>query len=476
MNNTLSMPLKVRAYAHQQAAFDFVCEQFGLLTGRAMSRGVCLLMEMGCGKSLVAIAVAGILYQLGLATRVLIVGPLSTLSVWEEQLAAFAGFPYTLTILKGSSAKKREQIQNIPDSGLQIIVVNYESARILRDELAAWQPQLTVADEGHKLKENRSQQSKALHHIGDVSQYRLLLTGTVISGKELDVFSQYRFANRHIFGTSFYAFRNRYFDMLGYGNHVPVFRKALTGDFLQKMHSIAFRTTKEECLDLPETTEEVYPIILEDKAQKQYQELMKESYTELKGEDVSAPNVLTKLLRLSQLTGGFLTDDAGDCSAVSTAKLDALSDIMDSALAGGKKLVVIARFTAEMDAIEEMMRKKKVKYSVIRGGVKDRDVQIQKFQNDPETMIFLGQIQAAGLGITLTAASTMVFYSMDYSMSNFDQCKSRIHRISQKENCHYIYLCCRGTVDMKVLRALRNKINLAKTLVDDYRNGRNPYA
>ena len=475
MNNTLPMPLKVRAYAHQQAAFDMVCEQFGLLTQRVLSRGVCLLMQMGCGKSLVAIAVIGILYQLGLINRVLIVGPLSTLSVWEEQLDAFAAFPYTLTILKGSSAKKREQIQNVPATGLQIIVVNYESARILKEELVAWRPQMTVADEGHKLKENRSQQSKAMHQIGDVSQYRLLLTGTVISGKELDVFSQYRFANKYIFGTSFYAFRNRYFDMLGYGNHTPVFRKALMDEFLQKMHSIAFRTTKEECLDLPEITEEVYPVILEDKAMKQYQELMKESYTKLQGEDVSAPNVLTKLLRLSQLTGGFLTDDEGNCSAVSTAKLEALSDIMDSSLAGGKKLVVIARFKAEMDAIEGMIQKKKVKYSVIRGGIKDRDVQIQNFQNDPETMIFLGQVAAAGLGITLTAASTMVFYSLDYSMSNFDQCKSRIHRISQRKNCHYIYLCCRNTVDTKVLRSLRNKINLAKSLVDDYRNGRNPY-
>lgn len=475
MNNTLLMPLKVRPYAHQQMAFDFVCEQFGLLTGTCKSRGICLLMEMGCGKSLVAIAATGILYQLGLVTRVLIVGPLSTLSIWEEQLSAFAAFSYTLTILKGSGRKKREQIQNIPDRGLQIIVVNYESARILEDDLVAWRPQVTIADEGHKLKENRSQQSKAMHRIGDVSQYRLLLTGTVISGKELDVFSQYRFANKYIFGTSFYAFRNRYFDMLGYGNHTPVFRKAMTDEFLQKMHAIAYRTTKEECLDLPEMTEEVYPVILEDKALKQYQKLMKDSYTELQGEDVSAPNVLTKLLRLSQLTGGFLTDDAGNCAAVSEAKLNALSDIMDSSLAGGKKLVVIARFKAELDAIEEMMQKKKIKYSVIRGGVKDREAQIKNFQNDPETMIFLGQVAAAGLGITLTAASTMVFYSMDYSMSNFDQCKSRIHRISQKENCHYIYLCCRNTVDMKVLRSLRSKINLAKTLVDDYRSGRNPY-
>ncbi len=167
MNNTLPMPLKVRPYVHQQMAFDFVCDQFGLLTGTSKSRGICLLMEMGCGKSLVAIAVAGTLYQFGL-TRVLIVGPLSTLSVWEEQLSAFAAFPYMLTVLKGSSRKKREQIQNIPNSGLQIIVVNYESARILEEDLVAWRPQVTIADEGHKLKENRSQQSKAMKACADV--------------------------------------------------------------------------------------------------------------------------------------------------------------------------------------------------------------------------------------------------------------------------------------------------------------------
>ena len=90
-------------------------------------------------------------------------------------------------------------------------------------------------------------------------------------------------------------------------------------------------------------------------------------------------------------------------------------------------------------------------------------------------MVFVGQIAAAGLGLTLTAASTMCFYSLDYSMSNFEQAKARIHRISQRENCHYIYLVAKNTVDVKVLRALRNKVNLAKALVDDYRAGRNPY-
>lgn len=86
---------------------------------------------------------------------------------------------------------------------------------------------------------------------------------------------------------------------------------------------------------------------------------------------------------------------------------------------------------------------------------------------DDRCRVFVGQIAAAGLGITLTAASTMVFYSLDYSMSNFEQAKARIHRAGQKENCHYIYLVCRGTVDRKVLYALRQKLNLAKMIVDD---------
>ena len=85
------------------------------------------------------------------------------------------------------------------------------------------------------------------------------------------------------------------------------------------------------------------------------------------------------------------------------------------------------------------------------------------------------EIAAAGLGITLTAASTMVFYSLDYSMSNFEQAKARIHRVSQTENCLYIYLIAKNTVDAKILRSLRDKVDLARTLVDDYRNGMNPF-
>ena len=315
-------------------------------------------------------------------------------------------------------------------------------------ELQKYDADVIIADEGHKLKEGRTSQSKGMHKLGDKARYRLLLTGTPVANKELDIFSQYRFVNSDIFGKSFIPFRNRYFYMGGYEQHEAIFKKSMTGEFLEKLHSIAFRVTKDD---------------------------EEESWAEMKESEVTASNMLTRILRLSQITGGFLNDDDGNVNAVSKAKLEALSDIIDGAVAAGEKLVIMARFRAELDAIQQMVEKKRLSYGVVRGGISDRAEQVSRFQNDPDCMIFIGQIQAAGMGLTLTAASTMVFYSCDYSMSNFDQAKSRIHRAGQKNNCLYIYLVVRNSIDGKVLKALRDKQNLAKMLVDDYRAGRQPF-
>lgn len=244
----------------------------------------------------------------------------------------------------------------------------------------------------------------------------------------------------------------------------------------RKMHSIAYRATKTECLDLPAVTDIIRHVDLEPSALKLYRELVKDSFTELNGQEVTAANVLTRLLRLSQLTGGFLGgDDDPKPQPVSNAKLDALTDIIETAQQEGQKLVIIARFIAEIAAIKELLDKQKIRYSAISGETKDRAEQVKQFQENPDVAVFIGQIATAGLGVTLTAASTLVFYSLDYSMSNFEQAKARIHRVGQTENCSYIYLTAKGTVDEKVLTALRNKADLARSLVDDYRSGKNPF-
>ena len=402
----------------------------------------------------------------------------------------FAAFDYSLVVLEGSGAKKRDTLRHMPtgvtsagSAPLQVVVVNYESAWRLEKELAAWDADLIVADEGHKIKTHNIAASKALHRLGAKARYRLLLTGTVITNKAIDVFSQFKFLNPAVFGASFYAWRNRYFDMVGYGSHTPVLKRSMEPELTARLHSISYRATKAECLDLPETTDVIRQVELEPQALRIYRSLVKESFAELsQGEQgapvaVTATNILTRLLRLSQLTGGFIgNDETAAVEQVSAAKLAVLEDILDSAEQEGKKLVIIARFLPEIRAIEKLLEKKGLRYAIITGAIRNRDEQVAAFQNDPDVTVFIGQIATAGLGITLTAASTMVFYSMDYSMSNYEQTKARIHRVGQRMPCTYIHLVARHTVDEKVLRALRSKADLAKTLVDDYRSGLNPFA
>ncbi len=477
-NNQINrMPIKAHPYEHQRQAFEFACRLFDQ-TGHdpPSSRGVALLMEMGTGKSLTTVAVAGRLFLESKVERMLIVAPLSILGVWQEEFRKFADFEYSLIVLKGSESKKIKKMRQMPTSGMQVAVINYESAWRLEKELAAWDADLIVCDEGHKVKTHNIAASKCMHRLGAKARYRMLLTGTIITNKAIDVFSPYKFLNPMVFGNSFYAFRNRYFDMTGYGNHTPVLKANMADELTRRIHSIAFRATKAECLDLPETTEIVQRVELEPQAKRLYQQLVRDSYTQIKDGEITAANVLTRLLRLSQLTGGFLRGDETDrVERVSSAKQETLSDIVDSAAQEGGKLVVIARFLPEIDAIKRMLESKSIEYSLITGAVNDRDEQVRRFQTDPDVTVFIGQIATAGLGITLTAADKMVFYSLDYSMSNFEQTKARIHRVGQRNPCTYIYLVADGTVDGKVLKALRDKSDLARTLIDDCRAGHNPF-
>lgn len=471
--DALAMPIKVSAYRHQKDAYDFVLKTFRQNGG---SGGASLLMEMGTGKTLTAIAVAGTLSEEMRINRLLIVAPLSILGVWKEEFEKFASFPYTLEVLEGTSDKKREQLTKFRGNGLQVVVVNYESCWRLEKELSDWSPDMIIADEGHKMKSHKTQASKSMHRLGAFARYKLLLTGTPITNKAIDIFSQYKFADSRVFGTSFYSFRTRFFNMTGYGNHTPVMKKEKEEEFMKRMHSIAFRARKADCLDLPEVTDIVHKIKLEPKAMKLYSGLVEESYAELSKGELTVTNVLTRILRLSQLTGGFLcADDSSRAEEVSTAKMEVLSDLIDASVQEGQKIVVIARFVAEIEAIKKMLESKGIDYSVIAGGVNDREEQVARFQNDPDTMVFVGQIATAGMGITLTAASTMVFYSLDYSMANFEQAKARIHRAGQKYPCTYVYLIAEKTVDEKVLKALKGKADLARTLVDDFRKGKNPF-
>ena len=456
------MPLKTVPFQHQVAAFNM-----------AITRpSFAALMEQGCGKTAVAIAAAGYRFQRGEVRRVLVVAPASVVPVWPVEFNLHADFPHDVRPLEGSTQKRSEVLKKwAPDPAvLQAVVINYEATWRMDEALAAWRPDMIICDESQRIKTPGARQSKAMARLGTIARYRMILTGTPVSQGPLDFYSQYRFLDRNIFGTSYYAFRARYALMGGYENRQVIGYQNLD-DLVQKAHSVAFRCRKEDCLDLPEQIDQVLFCDLEREAQRIYDQLVKESVAELSEENiVMAPNVLSRLLRLSQVTGGFLRVDE-QTSLVSRAKMGLLEETLDDLLDAGKKVVVFARFIPELMAITKLLISKGISHSLIYGEtpMDNRGRMVEDFQTNPDVKVFVAQIQTAGLGITLHAADTAIFYSLDYSYANYDQCRARIHRIGQKNNCTYIHLVARNTVDEKVLSALAQKRDLADQVVDNWR-------
>lgn len=458
------MPIRAAPYAHQLDAYNFAVEIY-----ERSKQGVAILADMGTGKSLITIAVAGTLYLRGEIKRLLIVCPKSIVGVWESEFEKFADYEYTLTVLEGDSTKKADTLRNMGSVGLQVVVVNYESVWRLEQEIQMWKPDMIACDESSKIKNPQAKQAKALHKLGQQAEYKVILTGTPITNSPLDFFSQYKFLDDGIFGLSFYRFRARYAILGGYGNHQIVGYKNMA-ELVEKAHSIAYRIKIEDAVELPDKIDEVRYIELEKNAKRIYDSIDRESYAELMQGEVTTRNILTRLLRLSQCTGGFIRDDADSIvQEVSRAKLEALEDILDECEEQGKKTVVFARFVPEIEAIEKMLKKRKTGYSIIHGKVKDRSEQVEQFQKDDNVKVFIGQLQTTGMGLTLTAANVAVFYSLDFSYANYEQSRARIHRIGQTKKCVYIHLVAKNTVDEKVMQALKNKGDVAKLLVDDYK-------
>jgi len=456
------IPLITVPFRHQVAAYNMA----------VTNSNSALLMEQGCGKTAVAIAAAGRRFQKGEISRVLVVAPASVVPVWPKEFALHADFSHEVKSLEGSTTKRTEILQAWQPNPkhLQVAVINYEATWRMEEALIAWRPDMIICDESQRIKTPGARQSKTMARLGTIARYRMILTGTPVSQGPLDFYSQYRFLDRNIFGTSFWAFRNRYAIMGGYENRQVIGYQNLP-ELVKKAHSIAFRCRKADCLDLPDQIDQVLYCDLERDAQRIYNQLVKESVAELSSEEVvAAPNVLSRLLRLSQVTGGFLKVDE-KTTQVSKAKMALLEETLDDLIEAGKKVVVFARFVPELMAITKLLISKGISHSLIYGEtpMDNRGRMVEDFQTNPDVKVFVAQIQTAGLGITLHAADTAIFYSLDYSYANYDQCRARIHRIGQKNNCTYIHLVARNTVDEKVLSALAQKRDLADQVVDNWR-------
>lgn len=475
--------MRAEPYPHQQTGAECAVDELRKHGAYA------LLYEMGCGKTLTAMAAMGRLFLDGDMTRVLIVAPASVCSVWKKDMERFADFPYLLRVLLGERKKREQMLGSLISADLDIrhyglparlcvAVINYESAWRMEEQLAAFRPQLIICDESQRIKSRTAQQSKAMHRLGRNAKYRMILSGTPVQNSPLDVYSQFLFLKPDVFGTRWKPFEAHY-AVLGTiyapgGRAVSKVQGYKNLDELtEKVYRHAHRVTKAEALDLPDKTFESRYVELAPPEARAYREMQKESLVWL--DDVSAvtaPIVLTRMLRLQQITGGFLSAE-DDAVQLGTSKLDALKDIIeDAVIDGGEKLVVFARFVPEVKAILALCQKLKVPAVGLWGEVptEHRGDLVERFQTDAGCKVFVAQIDTAGTGITLHAAHLAVFYSVNFNYATYQQATDRIHRIGMGDApCHYIHLVAEGTIDEHVLEALQNKRDLADVVLDKHR-------
>ena len=279
------------------------------------------------------IAVIGRGVLLGKVQRVLIVAPSSVCSVWPMELADYADFPYEARVLSGTAAKRVETLRRPWRKGCaQIAIINYEATWRIEPAIAGWDADMIVCDESQRIKNPTAKQSKAMHRLGAQAKYKLILTGTPLQNSPLDVWSQYRFICPAEFGGSYYRFRANYAVMGGMrvnGKPVQVVGYKNLDDLHRRMYRHAMRVTKEECLDLPPQTFETRRVELSAAERRAYRQMATESIAYIGEKAATADIVLTRLLILQRLTGGFLRLDEDErATQIGKSKLDELERIV----------------------------------------------------------------------------------------------------------------------------------------------------
>lgn len=450
-----------------------------------MGKGYALLFEQGCGKTLTAIAIAGRLYLDGKAKKMLVLAPLSVTPVWPKEIYQYAAFPTTTTVLpelgrRGLPLQQKRLRAGTAYDGLDIVVTNYESLRSgpTYDALAAWQADIIICDESQRIKNFKAVQSKLAQALGDRAKYKLILTGTPVCNTPLDFWSQYRFLDPTVFGRSWWAFQSRYAIKGGFDNKQTIGVRYL-GELSRKAHAIASRVRKEDALDLPPYVTETYYCELEPATRQVYEKLRDQGAIELYGTKVTAQQVITQMLRLAQIAGGWLPVEEPP-RRISWAKQGLCADIIQDILESDphRKVVVFCRFVPEIKALMEDFNRPVnahgfgVDSTVGMWGEipgKERGELVERFQTDPKCRIFVAQTHTAGLGITLHAADTAIFFSPDFSYADYAQARDRIHRIGQTRPCTCIHLCARGTIDEMAFAAVAAKKGLADSCVDNWK-------
>ncbi len=470
----MNYKFKTKPYAHQLTALEKSWNK----------ESYAYFMEMGTGKTKVLIDNMAMLYDKGAINGALIVAPKGVIGTWynQEIPTHLPDHIKNVSVLWQSNINKtqQEKLNTLFETGedLHILIMNVEAfstdkgktfaAKFLRTHKT-----LTAIDESTVIKNPKAKRTKNILALADLCKYRRIMTGSPVTKNPLDLYSQCNFLDPFLLNfQSYFAFRNRYAEMKTlhmHGRQIQIVNgfKNLS-ELSDKLKGFSYRVLKEDCLDLPPKIWTKRHITLTPEQAKVYKQMKEQALAVLKGKQVTSVSALTQLMRLHQITCGHFAADDGSVQQIKNNRLSELMDVLEETEG---KAIIWAHYQHDIKNIVKEIEKVHGPGSVVTYyGLTPQDERqdnIKQFQSNDEVRFLIGTPATGGYGITLTQANTVIYYSNGYDLEKRLQSEDRAHRIGQKKSVTYVDIMAEDTVDEKIVKALRKKINIASEVMGE---------
>jgi len=470
----MNYKFKMKPYAHQLTALEKSWNK----------ETYAYFMEMGTGKTKVLIDNMSMLYDKGKIDGALIIAPKGVVGTWykNELPTHLPNHIENVTVLwqPNITKKQQEKLETLYEieTALHILIMNVEALSTDKGVKYASKflnshKTLMAVDESTTIKNPSAKRTKNIIGLSKIAKYKRIMTGSPVTKNPLDLYSQCEFLDPWLLDfTSYYAFRNRYAEMKtmhAHGRSIQVVDKFKNlGELSDILKSFSYRVLKEDCLDLPDKIFIKRQITLTANQRKLYEQMKKQALAILKGKLSSTKNTLTQLMRLQQITCGHFTDDTGTTQAVENNRIKELMTILEDVEG---KAIIWAHYQYDITNIIKAVTDEYGQNSIVDyyglTPQEERQPNIKRFQDDPKCRFIVGTPSTGGYGITLTAANTVIYYSNGYDLEKRLQSEDRAHRIGQKKPVTYVDINAEDTVDEKIVKALRKKINIASEVLGE---------
>jgi SNF2 family DNA or RNA helicase len=333
---------------------------------------------------------------------------------------------------------------------------------------------MMVIDESTTIKTPTSARSKSTEKVGRGARFKRIATGSPVTKSPMDLYQQCAFLSPNCLNAaSYYSFQARYAVVIERSVATHSFKQVVgyrrLDELKEKLDRFSFRVTKEECLDLPDKLYVKREVDLTDEQKRAYLQMKSMALSQFKEGVTSTVNALTQLMRLHQIVCGHVKLDNGEVIELPNNRIGELLSVVEET---DGKIIIWANYRHDIEAIKLALSKEYGMNSVgMYYGDTDDDERkrvLEEFQKpNSEMRFFVGNPSTGGYGLTLTAAHTMVYYSNSFDLEKRLQSEDRAHRIGQTKNVTYIDLIAVGTVDEKIVKALRDKIDIATQVMGE---------